>query len=273
MAEPSDISSEDGGYLRIALNTLEVHREDGTVEDDFKTWAECVLLGLDELPDGTLWYAGSDVNLARTSVTNGNEGVAYNYARKSKSVVLTEEGVTSLLNTRLVVLVFKGGARDSGVDPLIATMSIPLSALHDTDRLKGAFPLLPPSAALYAPLGIHTSSVAYTGTLSCEVRPSAQLERYMLGGRVLTLENLRVSNLPSQWILDEHGKCAAGEYAPAKAATPPTGATAASGSSKGAAAAAAHHPPTSSAGSSKGAAGVHVPAPPPSLSPLQPYRP
>ena len=92
----------DESHIRVSLTQLAVQRADGSVEDDFKTWSEVVLLGGDGVPDAHRWYAGEDVNLGRTSVTNGNDA-AYNYARASKAVALTEGDVTALVASTLVV--------------------------------------------------------------------------------------------------------------------------------------------------------------------------
>ena len=101
-------SSADEAHLRISLHTISVQREDGAVEDDFKTWSEVVLLGGDGVPSALAWYAGEDANLARTSVTNGNEQAAYNYARTSKPLALTEAAVSSLVASTVVVRLLRG---------------------------------------------------------------------------------------------------------------------------------------------------------------------
>jgi hypothetical protein len=99
---PATAPPPDESHLRISLTSLTIQRSDGAVEDDFKTWAEVTLLGSDGVPDARRWYAGEDANLGRTSVTNGNEA-AYNYARASKAIGLTEPEVTAVVASTLVV--------------------------------------------------------------------------------------------------------------------------------------------------------------------------
>ena len=90
MAAPSS-SGDAFGELRVALHSITVARVDGAVEDDFKTWAQVVWLNPDGMPNDAAWYAaGDDALLACTSVTNGCEAAAYNYARVSKALALTE---------------------------------------------------------------------------------------------------------------------------------------------------------------------------------------
>jgi hypothetical protein len=90
--------------LRVALHTLTCNRSDGHVEDDFKTWAQVVWLGPDGVPNDASWYAtGDDALLARTSITNGSEGAAYNYVRLSKALPLTEDAVSELVASSLLV--------------------------------------------------------------------------------------------------------------------------------------------------------------------------
>ena len=107
---PATAPAADDSHLRISLTALAIQRADGAAEDDFKTWAEVTLLGSDGVPDGRRWHCGEDANLARTSVTNGAEA-AYNYARASKAVALTEADVTAVVASTLVV---RGWSRAAG---------------------------------------------------------------------------------------------------------------------------------------------------------------
>lgn len=99
---PRTAPAADDSHLRVSLTALAIQRADGAAEDDFKTWAEVTLLGSDGVPDGARWHCGEDANLARTSVTNGADA-AYNYARASKAVALTEADVTAVVASTLVV--------------------------------------------------------------------------------------------------------------------------------------------------------------------------
>ena len=99
---PRTAPAADDSHLRVSLTALAIQRADGAAEDDFKTWAEVTLLGSDGVPDGARWHCGEDANLARTSVTNGTDA-AYNYARASKAVALTEADVTAVVASTLVV--------------------------------------------------------------------------------------------------------------------------------------------------------------------------
>lgn len=102
--------AEDAATLRVALHSITVRRVDASPEDDFKTWAQVVLLPADGVPSASLWFAtGEDAALACTSVTNGSEGAAYNYVRLSKPIALTEEAVSEVVSS--TVLVREGGLR------------------------------------------------------------------------------------------------------------------------------------------------------------------
>ena len=84
------------------MSSLSIQHSGDLVEDDFKTWSEVVLVGSSGVPDSRWWFAGEEVNLGRTSVTNGNE-CSYNYARVSKAIGLTEQDVSELVSSTLVV--------------------------------------------------------------------------------------------------------------------------------------------------------------------------
>ena len=93
----------DEANLRVALHTITVKRVDGAPEDDFKTWAQVLLLPPDGVPSNLFYASGEDAALACTSVTNGSEAAAYNYARVSRPLALTEASVTELVGSSLLV--------------------------------------------------------------------------------------------------------------------------------------------------------------------------
>ena len=98
------MADADPATIRVALHTITVKRVDGAPEDDFKTWAQVLLLPASGVPDNATWYAcGEDAALARTSVTNGGDAAAYNYARVSRGIALTEDAVTELVAASLLV--------------------------------------------------------------------------------------------------------------------------------------------------------------------------
>jgi hypothetical protein len=167
------------------------------VEDDLKTWALISVMG----PlAGQLWYSGeTDSNLAKSSVTNGLEP-AYGYSRASKTISLTEDALSQLAGCTLVVSLLKGGVRDASKDHLIGWCSVGLDALL-TERVKGWRDLKSP-ASHPAGIAVGTASpVAYSGRISLEVRPAAELEDAAIGGRVVSLPSLRMVNIPKRWRL------------------------------------------------------------------------
>ena len=127
------------------------------------------------------WFAGeADANLAKTSVTPGNEAAAYNFARNSKDFPVDVANLSDLCNSVLQVNVFKGGSRDTTKDSWVGWFTVDLAELLGGARLKGGFGLTPPSEFLakppYTPAGAVPSASAYKGKVQAEFRPSAALE-------------------------------------------------------------------------------------------------
>jgi hypothetical protein len=122
-----DVVSHTGTF-RVLLNSIRV--ANGAVVDDFKTWANVVLITRGRA-NCAIWYAGeTDGSLAKTSVrtgprrqtmpvsesrvsqspatlcpqvTNGNEDAAYNYIRHSKPIPLNDSALTDLASSKLMV--------------------------------------------------------------------------------------------------------------------------------------------------------------------------
>ena len=71
--------------FRLALTTISIDRVDRLPEDDFKTWAQTVVVTGSRL-SSRFWFAGDEKesNLGKTSVVGGNENAPYSFARNSK---------------------------------------------------------------------------------------------------------------------------------------------------------------------------------------------
>ena len=71
--------------FRLSLTTISIDRVDRSPEDDFKTWAQTVVVTGSRL-SSRFWFAGDEkeINLGKTSVVGGNEHAPYSFARNSK---------------------------------------------------------------------------------------------------------------------------------------------------------------------------------------------
>jgi hypothetical protein len=148
MSSPSPGGDVHPSNLRVALHAITFKRTDGAVEDDVKTWAQVVWLGSDGVPSDASWYAtGDDALLACTSVTNGCEEAAYNYARVSKALPLSEEAVSELVASSLLVRGVAGAhlaSRVKAPSPAARPPSPPARASHHAQTPPPLPLLLPP---------------------------------------------------------------------------------------------------------------------------------
>jgi hypothetical protein len=145
-----------------------------------------------------------------------------------------------LLATHLQINVYKGGARDASKDHLIGFFTLALSALVTGSKvcrcvfrfaspvrpsplpveasshvdlrclpcppplqLKGKFQLQHPTQSPHQPAGTVISPIAYTGSVSAELRPSGPLEEFCLGCRVVELPSVALHNIPKRWRIPE----------------------------------------------------------------------
>jgi len=78
-------SNSTEANFRLALTTISIDRVDRSPEDDFKTWAQTVVVTGSRL-SSRFWFAGDEKesNLGKTSVVGGNENAPYSFARNSK---------------------------------------------------------------------------------------------------------------------------------------------------------------------------------------------
>lgn len=112
----------------------------------------------------------------------------------------------------LQVSVYKGGARDSTKDVLLGFFTLSLRALITGSKVKGKFPLLPPSqqpagaslgGAGAAPAAGAAAAALYSGTVAAEIRGDAALEAFCLGCRVIDVGGPSLGNVPKRWRLPE----------------------------------------------------------------------
>ncbi len=104
-ARNADDEQTTAWNMRIKLHDISLSRSDGAEEDDFKTWSQIQLVTRGS-PNSALWYGpldGQKQSLAFTSAANGFKKAQYNYDRGTKSVVLNNQLICDLYESRLEV--------------------------------------------------------------------------------------------------------------------------------------------------------------------------